>query len=324
MAAQLVVDSKIVKVIDVSREKELNSRLAECMQIYKRLEGVGADLADIDLSTIPEGRRRFFATAFYYLLESSDAVAHLLKEISLDNVIQNVAPQPLQFYRDKIESNRNKIKRLFIGLLGFPNVDLDQKEFCPDSAGNPVWNILSSGLDFWELDDTDKFPEDALKATNRLIYSSFFRPDEWLRNADEIEPVLGDAAEQRIPNKIRFRLKELYRSFILGNYLSAIALSRAVLEYVLVDQSAQIGINPFSDDPRYQNSFRILRLLVEDASKQQPELKADMESIVYSGNLALHPKKKTNLILDPFVLRKHALASIKATRGIVEKLYFET
>ncbi|MHB8843491.1 MAG: hypothetical protein ACYC7L_01975 [Nitrospirota bacterium] len=308
----------------MSRENELNSRLAECRQIYKRLEEVGVALVDIDLSTIPEDRRRFYATAFYYLLQAIDAVAHLLKEISLDSVIQNVAPQPLQFYRDYLAPNRMKIERLFIDLLGFPNVDLDQKAFRPDAKSNPVWNILSSGLDFWELDDTDEFSEEALKATNRLIYSSFFRPDEWLRNADEIEPVLGAAAEQRIPSNIRFRLKELYRSFILGNYLSVIALSRAVLEYALVDRSAKIGINPLSDDPRYPNRVRKLGLLVEDVSERRPELQLYMESIVDAGNMTLHPKKKDNLVLLPNVLREYALTSIKAVRGIVEKLYLET
>jgi hypothetical protein len=171
------------------------------------------------------------------------------------------------------------------------------------------------------MDDTEEFSEEALNATNRLIYSSFFRPDEWLRNADQIEPVLGVAAEQRIPSNVRIRLKELYRSFILGNYLSAIALSRAILEYALVDRSAKIGINSLSDDPRYPNRTRKLGLLVEDAGEQRPELKLDMESIVDAGNMTLHPKKKDNLVLLPGVLRDYALTSLKAVRGIVEKLY---
>lgn len=305
----------------MSREGELNSRLTECEQIYRRLEGVGADLTGLDLSKIPQDRLRFFATAFYDLLRAIDAVTHLLKDVSLDGAIQNVAPQPLQIYRDKLAPNRKRLERLLIGLLGLPDVELDPKEFRPGSEGSPVWNILVSGLDFWEMDESGEFSEDDLKATDRLIYSSFFRPDEWLRNADEIEPILGKAAEQRIPSNIRIRLKELYRSFILGNHLSAIALARAVLEYALVDRSAKIGINPLSDDPHYPNRTRKLGMLVEEASEKRPGLKLDMESIVDAGNKTLHPKKKDKLVLLPGALRDLALTSIKAVRGVVENLY---
>jgi hypothetical protein len=137
------------------------------------------------------------------------------------------------------------------------------------------------------------------------------------------EYTLGKAAEQRIPNNIRIRLKELYRSFILGNHLAAIALARAVLEYALVDRSAKIGINPLSDDPRYPNRTRKLGMLVEDASENRPELKLDMKSIVDAGNKTLHPKKKDNLVLLPDALRGLALTSIKAVRRVVENLYLE-
>jgi hypothetical protein len=173
------------------------------------------------------------------------------------------------------------------------------------------------------MDESGEFSEDNLKATERLIYSSFFQPDEWLRNADEIEPVLGDAAEQRIPSNIRIRLKELYRSFILGNYLSTIALARAVLEYALVDRSSSIGINPLSDDPHYPNRTRPLGMLVEDASEKRPELKLDMESIVDAGNKTLHPRKRDKLVLLPGALRDLALTSINSVRGVVVHLYLK-
>ena len=87
-----------------------------------------------------------------------------------------------------------------------------------------------------------------------------------------------------IPGNIRIRLKELYRSVILGIYLAAIALARAILEYSLVDRSKILGINAFSDDPRYPNRTRRLRSLVEDVSEKQAELQADMKAILDAGN----------------------------------------
>jgi hypothetical protein len=307
----------------MSREGKLNSRLTECQQIYERLGGVGANLANLNLTEIPQDRCLLFAREFLDLLSAMDAVEHLLKQVRLDGAIQNVAPQPLKIYRDKIAPNRKRFVLLIIELFDLSDEEPDPDEFRPDQRGSPVWNILASGLDFWGIDKSGRFSEEELKDTDRLVYSSFFRPDEWLGNADEIEPVMGRAAEQRIPINIRVRLKELYRSFILGNYLSAIALARAVLEYALVDRSGQIGINPFSDDPRHPARIRKLGTLVDDAAENRPELRSHMESILDAGNKTLHPKKKDKLVLLPLALRELALTSINAVRIVVEDLYLE-
>ena len=248
-------------------------------------------------------------------------VEHLLKQIMLGGALHNIAHRPLQFYREELAPKRERFEHLLVELLEIPDVDLDRKEFRPESDSSPVWNILVSGLDVWDKDDSGTFSPEDLKATDRLIYSPFFRPDEWLRNVDELEPVLGEAAEQKIPSNVRIRVKELYWSFILGNYLSAIALARAVLEYALIDRAAQISISAYSDDPRYPDRTRRLRVLVEDASKKIPELKTEMEAVLEAGNLALHPKKKDKLILLPSHVRSLAKTSVESVRKVVEKLY---
>jgi|GEM_PF-1996044 len=306
-----------------SREGALNSRLAECEQIYRRLAGVSPDFSTLDLANIPQERRRFFVTAIYYLLETVGVIEHLLKEVTLDSALQNIAPRSLEFYREKLSPNKERYERLLLELLDLPEVEIDPKEFPPEYENNPVWNILVSGLDYWEMDESGTFSEDALNATNRFLYSSFFRPDEWLRNADSLEPVLGKAAENKIPGNIRIRLKELYRSFILGNYLAAIALARAILEYSLVDRSTNIGINAYSEDPRHPNRTRRLRSLVDDVSERRPELQEDMEAILDAGNRTLHPKKKDKLAFLPKALHDLAIRSTISARRVVEKLYLD-
>jgi len=276
-----------------------------------------------DLANIPEDRRRLFATAIYYLLQSIEDVEHLLKKATLDGALQNIAPRPLKFYRESLVPNEKRFKRLLAELLDLPDVDLDQKEFQPEAESNPVWNILVSGLDFWEMDDSGTFSQEAIKDTDRLLYSSFFRPDEWLRNTNLLEPVLGKAAENKIPGNIRIRLKELYRSFILGNYLAAIALARAILEYSLVDRAKIIGIDAFSDDPRYPNRIRRLRTLVDDVSECIPELQVDMEAVLEAGNRTLHQRKKDKLAFLPGALHGLAYDSAMAVRRVIEKLYLD-
>lgn len=306
-----------------SREGALNSRLAECQQIYRRLEGASTDPSNVELTNIPQDRHRFFATAIYYLLRAIEEVEHLLKVATLDSALQNIAPRPLQFYREELAPNRERFERLLAELLDLPEVDLDPKEFHPESESNPVWNILVSGLDYWEMDESGAFSQEALRATDRLLYSAFFRPDEWLRNAASLEPILGKAAESKIPGNIRIRLKELYRSFILGNYLAAIALARAILEYSLVDRSTKIGIDPLSEDPRHPNRTRRLRLLVDDASERQLALQVDMEAILDAGNRTLHQKKKDKLAFLPGALHDLAFTSAKSVQRVVEKLYLD-
>lgn len=202
-----------------------------------------------------------------------------------------------------------------------PEVEIDQSESTPESESNPVWNIFATGLDFWENDNSEIFSREALGDADRLLYSSFFRPDEWLRNAKSLDPFLGNAAESKIPNNIRIRVKELYRSFILGNYLAAIALARAILEYSLIDKSSKTGVNPLSTDPRYPNRTRRLRSLVNDVSARIPQLQKDMETIVDAGNRTLHQRKDDKIVFLPIVLHELAFDSIKAVRGVVEHLY---
>jgi hypothetical protein len=307
----------------MSREKELNSLLVEAEDIYNTLESAGIDLADLDGSAIPKDKLCFFSMSFYILYDAINGIARLLKRVHLDTAIQNADPERLKFYRDKLLPNRKGLERLIMRLLDLPDTELSSKEMLPFPTGNPVWNVLVSGLDYWEDNYSDEFTKDDIESAERLLYSSFFRPDEWLKNADDIEPIFGKAAENTIPSNVRIRLKELYRSFILGNHLSAIALARAILEYALIDKSAKLGINAFSSDPRYPNRTRKLGMLVEDAAEKRPELEIDMESIVEAGNQTMHPRKGDNLVLLPNALRKLAFTSICSVRRVIEDLYID-
>lgn len=306
---------------DKSLSARINNQLAECEQIYEKLESVISDPSATDSSSIPHDQRNFVLTTICYLLESVENVEHLLKQAVLGDAIQDIAPRPLQFYREALATKQEDLANLLVELLELPDFDLDETQFRKESIGTPAWNILVSGLDYWSMDDNENYAPEELKATERLVYSSFFQPDEWLRNVDELEPVLGEAAKHKIPSNVRVRIRELYRSFILANYLSSIALARAILEYALVDRAARIGINAYSDEPRYPHRTRKLGALVEDASENIPELAIEMEAVVEAGNRVLHPKKKDRVILLPSHLRTLAKTSIESVRKIVEQLY---
>ena len=163
--------------------------------------------------------------------------------------------------------------------------------------------------------------EKPLDAAGRLLFSSFFDPDQWMRNSYELHPVSGEGADRLAPSNIRVRVRELYRSFVLGNYLAAIALTRAILEYAIVDNAARLDINPDFTDQSGQMRTRRLRELVEDLSTRLPILRLPMETIIEAGNRTLHPKQKDRLVLLPDSLRDLALDTINAAREVVEQLY---
>jgi len=305
----------------VTREGKLNSILAHCEQLYERLRRIIPDLRTPDLSSIPDDRKRLAATAVYFILEDLKEADRHLRQASMDIPAQGIARKAREFYRTVLLPNREQLETLLVDLLDLPDIDIDLKQLRPEPARTPVWNILVSGLDFWNLDESGEFSAEDLAAADHLLFSSFFRPDEWLRGFEELQPILGERAEQRIPGNVRERLKELYRSFAFGNFLSAIALARAILEYALVDRASHLGIDPYTQDTRYPGRTRRLRELVEDAAEKIPELRSDIESILDAGNQTLHPRRKDNLVRLPSALRAMAFSSTLAVRAVVERLY---
>lgn len=302
------------------REQHLNSLLTQCEQLYQRILQAVPNPESCDPTTISEDRKRFVFPATLTLLRHLAEVDKLLNQAALDGSPQPIARGPLSFYRETLIPQRDILEDLFIKLNALPDFDIDPSSRRPRSDSDPVWNILVSGLDFW-TQDPDEFTTDDLEATERLIYSPFFEPDEWLRNLEDIQPVLGVAAVNKVPGNVRVRLREVYRSFILGNHLSVIALARAILEYTLIDRASLIGIDPAGNDARYPSRMKRLAHLVDDAAEKLPHLRLQMESILDAGNQTLHPKKKDKLALLPTALRNLALSSIDAIRVVVEELY---
>jgi hypothetical protein len=313
-----------------ARILELNTKLSECEQLYRSLQKQFPDLSLKCVSRFNYEKRREAFAALYCLLDALRDAELMFRDVKLENGLQSVAIKPLQFYRDVLLPKRNEYDHVLFNLLG-AEIEFNSNE---DTAKSPesilpnssksttVWNILIAGLDYWQNNDDSMYTNDELKAAERLMYSSFFVPDEWLRNTDELQPILGDAAEQRIPINIRIRIRELYRSYILSNYLAAIALSRAILEYALIDRAGIIGIQVSLNDPHYPNRTRRLGDLVEDASNVIPELKTEMESILDAGNKTLHPKKRDKSVFHSTYLHCLARSSVEQVVKIIERLYF--
>jgi len=161
------------------------------------------------------------------------------------------------------------------------------------------------------------YSEQNLEQVEHILGYDFFTPDSWWISLQELTPVMGNEFNNRLPGSIRHRLKEIYRSYVFGNHLAAIALSRATLEYAINDRATSLGIPVAQKDGTRPK----LGALIETMSDTFPELREHLETIRESGNKTLHPNKKERLLL----IEEHIMGTsnncLTSLRAVLEKIY---
>lgn len=145
-----------------------------------------------------------------------------------------------------------------------------------------------------ERDDYKNIPwlkaidEHASAEVNKIVDSSYFTPGAWRENQKELFPIIHHT--KKLQPHIQTRINEIYRSFIFGNWLAVIALSRSLLEYVLIDKRETLGEPGAPVEVRNENGHtKSLGELIDLAGKNFPELKHRMFLIKKHGNEVLHP-----------------------------------
>ncbi len=129
-------------------------------------------------------------------------------------------------------------------------------------------------------DNMDSFLADV----DKIMRKSYFRPDDWENNEKDLSPIIVTEEMNRIPTHIQKRIHEIYHSFIFGNWMSVIALSRCLLEYALIDRKDSLKIEVYNND-----DTKPLVELAKLASESSPTLKDSMHQIRKYGNEILHP-----------------------------------
>lgn len=302
---------------------EINTKLAQTKQLYEAYWGLLIDPRNSIDDPKDEGRRRLALTAGALLLKYITALDSALLNSTLNAQPVNVSANLRDFFTTEVLPHRERLEKI-VGRLWEalePGTRLLPSEM--RESNTPAWNIFATGVDWWSSNNDGEYSEAEVARTETLFDSPFFNPDDWIRNADDIRPITGDKAGQRIPGKIRNRFKEVIYSYVLGNYLAAIALCRAILEYTLIDRASAIGFE--WRDAKDASGKRAKRLswLVQDAAEKHPSLKSDMETVVEAGNRVLHPHRKEDVVeLLPTSLRPTSLSSIRAMQRVIESLYF--
>jgi len=191
---------------------------------------------------------------------------------------------------------------------------------------NRIHDTFNTALERLEEDflDNPEWDEWCETEKARNVFESKlikFNPDEWLENTKEFSPI-RTSMKGDIPIHAKQRLVEIYRSYTFGNWLSVIALSRTVLEYVLFDTASNFNIEKhYLDTKNNKKIFKRLSHLIEDFGESCPDILDKMNEVRELGNEYIHPKKKNKEAL--FQSKTNAKKCMEYLRDIVEFLYFE-
>jgi hypothetical protein len=251
-----------------------------------------------------------------------------------DAPIMHVNSELRDFYANVLEPNANKFRIIFLDISGIlESLDVSGWEQLlegpiPPGTATPIANAFHWGLQRWwdTLEDEEEQEwlekgfniEDALD----LVDKGFFAPDSWLENKRRLRPVLVGRPLNTVPSHVQYRLREIYRSFTHGLWMSAIALCRSVSEYAIINNGPRLGLDVASDW-NGKKCFKRFELLIDEVGGKYPALREPLDKVRVTGNRILHPTKKrdTEIISFPKVMREEAFECIKGARLVVEKMY---
>jgi hypothetical protein len=244
---------------------------------------------------------------------------HLFKDGQLQNVIPDTL---LAFVREQLRPRSPSLRKALDYLDADPGNKLLRELLLdpPPGTGKRIWATFEEGIQqIYELiernPDRDHLfmPETAYEILDSKLIQ--FEPDAWLNRVGELRPIRTHKRNLVLPSHIRLRLEELYRAYVFGLWLSVFGLSRAILEYAILDNLNKFGIDP-AWPPERDGSRKAKKLshLVDELAVHFPRHRESMDLLRDYGNEYLHPKKSP-LSKETLLLRRQASA-----KEVVEKL----
>ncbi len=281
---------------------EINQRLALLKEWHQKFSSLVGDAGASALSTISESQKSVLKDLAYKLYRDIENLeAHLSESMFDEGAIETQAePNLLRYYRENIVGDKELIAEVFeetdpgsydLFLL------LDSPEGRRTSSGH-VFRAFEVGLEKMDelLEECPEF-EDAFLVRDAwgVLGSNLikFAPDNWIENGKLLKPILTGRKSDILPVHVKFRLEEIYRSFIFENWLSVVSLSRSALEYAILDNCHKWGIQPKYKVtyPREEERDKDLKTLIEEISSHKKELYGPMDAVRDAGNQIIHPKK---------------------------------
>jgi hypothetical protein len=164
-------------------------------------------------------------------------------------------------------------------------------------------------------------PDTACEVMDSSLIS--FDPDSWLDRAHELAPIRTHKNDVLLPSHLRLRIEELNRAYVFGCWLSVLALSRAILEYAVLDNIHKFDIAPTWPAMGRDAKRKAKKLadLIEDLTPHVPALSKGMGKLRDYGNDYMHPKKSQMSKETLFQCKFAANDAVKTVVDVVEGLY---
>ena len=233
------------------------------------------------------------------------------------------------YWNERLAPNATTLQRAYFEISGLGVLaELLDYPSAHDKPRTTMLRAVSWGLERWcDMLDEDELFEWLdrgfdIEGAQEISAMPWFAPDEWSQNQRMLEPVLVDRPTTVMRDHVRYRLLEIYRAFTFGLWMSAIALSRSLVEFSLRTNAPRFNVSITRDGQNGRPEEKSLKRLGEDIAVHVPEVARPVEIVRETGNRILHPKKH-DVIAHPKVMRSEALGCIRAARQVVEAVYSE-
>jgi len=272
---------------DNDRIQEASKKLLELKQRVDEVRALAPDWMDIgSVDQYPKGKRE---DVFDLLLSISfyDGLKDLVR--SLPSIISVENKEIFEWYK----SNSDVVDKAFELVIEkiaadkygptAPVSDKHAPAVCDQSIKTAFAGIMAFMRDYLnnDKDRAEQLVHEGglnVGACEKIMKMPYFQPDAWVKNARYPVTVMQDLGE--IPLLVRERVDEIRYSFVFGNWLAVIALSRSLLEYAILDKQCT----------KKNRAPHGLGYLINCVGKKDPGLAELMSCIKEAGDRVMHRK----------------------------------
>lgn len=310
-----------------------HARLAVLRQDFERLFKL-CDPAQVSDWRPTDGQRLSYAQLLDRVLNAIDAHrAAERREILREGIVQaDTSDSAFAFFRDELEPKILALKAAYatVDPNGWELYQFFEGIGAPASAGGrlratfdvalqQVYDLIDQNPDR----DFELFPDTACEILDSKLIA--FEPDSWLNRAGHLAPIRTERRNALLPVHVRFRLEELFRSYVFGCWLSVFALARALLGYAILDNLHKFNIDRYwPSDREGKKTEKKLESLIDDIGDHLPQLNEPMNKLRMYGNEYLHPKPSKLSRETLFQRGKAAKDALETVISVTESLYRAT
>lgn len=278
---------------------ELHVELSQAVAAVGVLNELCAPAGVVSWTPTNEQRRAYIQKSEEVLAAIDRLRTHQSRQVFAQGQVQDYVPGPLlSDLKDKVMPLEHVIWSALDHLDPEGQILRELWYRSPQNGSKKLYATFSEGVEqvrnLMERNDDHPFqehfnPDDADELLeSRLIQ---FDPDAWKERALTLAPVRVGRVNLVLPAHIRFRLEEIYRTFVFGCWISVTSLSRATLEYGLLDNASRLGLaTHWPADRDGKKRAKRLSDMIEEYANLIPSMRPNFENLRDLGNAYLHPR----------------------------------